>query len=156
MNAQEAAAQAAQELRELEASYKEAQQKCQEIEGMIQKTKSKKEKYDSIVVERRSAEKEIARQRQEKEDKKLAESERATRSCVLAKGIDNPFWYDAQLIRRGGEGLPSYGDDTTKFDVVFDEHTRLHNLEGKQRYAVKCKTVLGNDVVVVFVGELIW
>jgi hypothetical protein len=56
----------------------------------------------------------------------------------------------------GAENKPSYGDPLLKFNVVFDHDTRVHNLEGRQHYAVKCKTVLGNDVVIEFTGNLIW
>jgi hypothetical protein len=154
--AQDASNASAELIKELEVSLKEAQEKCQKLSQQLKDTMCQKDKFDKMVIERQRAEEAIALQRQKEEEKKSAEKEGAKRSCVLAKDIANPFWYDAQLNYTSARGLSSYGDDNTKFDVVFDEHTRVHNLEGSKRYAVKCKTVHGNDVVVVFVGNLIW
>jgi hypothetical protein len=137
------------ELNDLDAKRTALHQKLLEAERRLQRLNEEcKIEYEK----KREFEKHL----EEKAKAKKEEQPKAERSCALARDIVDPDWYNPQLKLRGAENKPSYGDPVLEFNVVFDHDTRVHNLEGRHHYAVKCKTVLGNDVVIVIKGNLIW
>ena len=93
------------------------------------------------------------------QDAKLAENEKTERSVVDATAAIREGWFSPELEYRGADQLPSFGDPDTKFNVRFDQRTKVFLYKkdkGVKTYAVRCQTVLGNDVVVLFEGNLIW
>ena len=98
-------------------------------------------------------------ERKKKEIAKRTENEKTASSVVAATAAITEGWFSPQLAYRGAEKLPSYGDPGTIFDVRIDEGTKVFLMKedlGVKTYAVRCRTVLGNDVVVIFEGNLIW
>ncbi len=112
-----------------------------------------------VLEDIRIQQEEMNAERKRKEASKLAEGESAARSVFAATDAIPEGWFSPQLARTGAEKLSSYGDPGTKFDVRFDERTKIFltkEVKGVKTYAVRCQTVLGNDVVVLFEGNIIW
>jgi hypothetical protein len=98
-------------------------------------------------------------EREKKEIAKLAEKAKTARSVSEATVAIPEGWFSPKLAYTGAEKVPSYGDPGTKFDVRFDEGTKVFLMKedpAVKTYAVRCRTVLGNDVVVLFRENIIW
>jgi len=150
--------------------------RCSKIEALENERKELKEALDDLQrrleensrLQRKEeqalkyAEKQLAKmdaKRQEEEADKLAESESASRSVLAATDIPALDWFKPQLLITYANQLSSYASHETKFNVRFDHRTKIYRIKndkGVKTYAVWCKTVLGNDVVVLYQGEIIW
>ena len=141
---------------DIQKKVEESQSSTQELLRKLDDATRQKACIEANIADLNRQKEVVEAQQQKFEADKLAEFPSANRSCVAAMSITDPFWYEAQLLIREAKSKSSYGEPETKFDVRLDEDTRLHNLEVKHKYAVKCRTVLGNEVVVVIEGKIIW
>jgi hypothetical protein len=149
----------ANKLEEIRKALARNQKEHDFLQRDLEETKHLQQKEMQELEDIRKRQAEMLAAQQEKEAAKLTEGESAARSVSAATDAIPKGWFSIQPACMGANKLPSYGDPGTLFDVRFDEGTKIFlmkEVEGVKTYAVRCRTVLGNDVVVLFKGNIIW